>query len=99
MFANAFLDALEQLLIDLFWVLYKAFSWVGGHILDWIVTAAQESGAFPTVNWSSVQDTLNAVNYIFPLNESVTIVTGLFTLWLSMLTYRMVKSWIPTESS
>ena len=99
MFANAFLDALEQTLIDLFWLLYKSFSWVGGHILDWIVTAAQQSGAFPSVNWSAVQETLDAVNFFFPLNETVTIFAGLFSLWLSMLTYRMVKSWIPTESS
>ena len=42
---------------------------------------------------------LSAVNYFFPLNETVTIFTGLFSLWLAMVTYRMVKSWIPTEAS
>ena len=96
---QGFLDWLEKAVVDVFWGVYKEFSWVGQHVMSWIVDAAAASGAFPMVNWTSVRTHLDAINFFFPLNETITIVLGLFTLWLTMWTYRMVKSWIPTESS
>jgi hypothetical protein len=38
------------------------------------------------------------VNFFFPLTETVGFATSLFALWVVSVTYRAVKSWIPTVS-
>lgn len=53
----------------------------------------------PTVNWSSVQDRLDQINYFFPLSECVAYATALFALWSLVMIYRIVKTWIPLVGS
>lgn len=44
----------------------------------------------------SVGDWLSIANTFAPITEGFVVLVGLSTLWLTMLLYRFIKSWIPT---
>jgi len=65
-----------------------------------IVSTVLESldSLIPGINTESVQGVLANINYIFPLYETVSMASVLFTLWGTVLIYRIIKSWVPTVS-
>jgi len=82
-----------RVLCDWFlWVFFKLQE-EGQEVLRQLLETA--SAAFPTVNWTSVQDILNQINYVFPLGEAVAMSSALFGIWIICMIYRITKSWIP----
>jgi hypothetical protein len=51
-----------------------------------------------TPDFSGVSEFLAVANHFFPVAEGFALLTLLSVTWLIMLSYRLVKSWIPTLS-
>jgi hypothetical protein len=49
-------------------------------------------------DFSGVSEFLAVANHFFPVAEGFALLTLLSVTWLIMLSYRLVKSWIPTLS-
>lgn len=88
------LSGLKELLLTLLAVLRE----MGELVLQQVLSAAQ--AFFPDVSGEiGDQSTLlGQINHFFPLTETVGYLVALFGLWLLVLAYRLVKSWIPTVS-
>ncbi len=90
----------------LFWSSLLLGSFVGLiAIFDFItgrVTAALNEWAhlaFVYADLPQLDVIFGVVNYVFPLNEMLVMITTLAALKISGLTYSAIKSWIPTISS
>ena len=46
----------------------------------------------------TVVDWLGTANHLFPVAESLLAASLLFALWVAAITYRLIKSWVPTLS-
>ncbi len=51
-----------------------------------------------TPDFSGVSEFLSVANHFFPVAEGFALLAVLSITWLVMLSYRLVKSWIPTLS-
>lgn len=92
---RGFLWALERLGGVLEAVLAK-IALLGETVLGGLMLAV--STAFPEVDPAAISDVLGQANYLFPVSESVGLLTLYGGLWALCVGYRAVKSWIPTVS-
>lgn len=76
-------------------------------VWGWIVTTGQGligsalaawAALFPSWDPAPLSGYLASINYFVPLAEMVTLSMVYVTVWLGVLVYRFVKSWIPTVS-
>jgi len=79
-----FLDWLEGL-----------FQWVSGQFVSMSALFTDPALA---AQGSATADMLNFTNAVYPLAETLAIVSVLTAIWLIASAIRIVKSWIPTES-
>ena len=49
-------------------------------------------------DFSGVSEFLSVANHFFPVAEMFALLTVISITWLIMISYRLVKSWIPTLS-
>lgn len=81
-------------------VVVEFFGWIataGEIVIDTLLTSVDFY--FPSLDLSSLQPTLDKINYFFPLNEGVTLALSVFAVWCVVWVYKAVKSWVPTVSS
>jgi hypothetical protein len=84
--------------------LVLAFLTIGGRVTDFVWSQVQVifgiiTGAnMPNGNLvgSATGNLLNIANIFFPVAEMFTLMTALTVTMLSMMLYRLIKSWIPT---
>ena len=75
---------------------FNQVSGFGTAILNTLLTGA---GLFvPAAAIHQMDAYLRYVDFFFPLTETVGYAGSLFSVWLVCVTYRAVKSWIPTVS-
>lgn len=75
---------------------WDAIRSVGDSLINYLCSAL--ASAFPTVNWTPFNGMLANINSFFPLAELITYSLTLLSVYLLVVLYRMVKSWIPTVS-
>lgn len=46
--------------------------------------------------FDTVIDIMEKANYVFPIDVIFSLMSGILVLWLASLTYRYIKSWLPT---
>lgn len=85
------------------WLLtfFAALKSLGDSILIWLAGQADTllPDAVTALGSSDSQELLSHINYFFPLSEAVVLVLAYAALWVLVLGYKLVKSWIPTVSS
>lgn len=84
-------DAIKGLLS---WFLEQIYN-LGATLLSGILNGIDSIN--PTMS-DSMSKLLAYVDYFFPLREAVGFASILFTAWVMVMLYRIVKSWIPTVS-
>jgi len=85
--------------VELWDQIWSVIRSLGDTLLEALITAA--GSAFPDVasGWTLHSGVIAQMNYFFPLSETLALATGLFGLWVLVLGYKLVKSWIPTVAS
>lgn len=80
------------------WVkqLFEMLRGLGDQLLDFVFDRL--GTVFPSVNWEPLQDSVDKLNYVFPLSETLVFATTLFMVWALVFAYRTVKSWLPLVS-
>jgi len=61
-------------------------------LVSQLAIQGQDQSANAAVDW------LNRANTFFPIHEGLSLMTALTILWGVAITYRLVKSWLPTLS-
>ncbi len=92
-------DWLYGKLVELWDQIWTVVRSLGDTLLEALISAA--SSMFPDVaaGWSLHSGIIAQANYFFPLSETLALATVLFGLWVLVLGYKLVKSWIPTVAS
>lgn len=100
-------EGLKGILLAIGKQLVEAFVWIheraqeaGDYLVNWIFGILET--CFPVLDLTSqdaaVQTMMAQANYIFPLNELISMALCWSVMWGSAMTYRAIKSWIPTVS-
>lgn len=90
------LDNIIQKFIAWLLLVFAWFKDFGDMVLESVFDALANFVPVPVL--TPVQDALAMANYIFPVSEALTMGMALFTWWLMVLAYRVIKSWFPTVS-
>ena len=88
---------------------------VAGKIVDWFfdlilgsrvvgeewLASLQDAvaSAFPSLAGVVNSPLIAKINYFFPLSEAVSMMIVYLSLWGLVLTYRIIKSWVPATGS
>ena len=70
------------------------FQWLFDKFVNIIQNLLSSCGLNVDLMWTT--EIFNTVNYFFPLNETLAIVSVFFALWLSILGVKIVLKLIPT---
>lgn len=71
--------------------------WVGEAMFAGVLNTFQ--AVMPSANWEAYRTYFEYANYWFPVSETLGYCMLLFTLWVVVFAYRLVKSWVPTASN
>jgi hypothetical protein len=86
------LEGLRLLLVEFLTHLQS----IGRAVIETVVVAVVP--LIPGLDLSSVQTVLAQMDYIVPLSETVAFGTAWSGVYISLIVYRVIKSWVPTLS-
>lgn len=88
-----FAFSLWQPLINFLNACFERLRAWGQSVFEWFFS--QFATYIPIVNWYGIHDTIQGINAIIPFNEIMAYGNILGVLWIGVMIYRIIKSWIP----